>query len=460
MSNDTQTENYNSPDGVVLSNPALPSIGYLAGFAIYDGSINYRDFVESLRETFTVNEETESAQLLAWRNLIPTPRHGGSAFSQAVRSLETKAQRVVHDDPESPITNNKNGMRIKRNGDYGYTTQWTIVALRKNKEYALRRTRRGFIDGQPRQMVIEDTPYRIRKAFPNAAYCREWAASFVESVWDNEHKAPSTDDLRKCVVLEPMKAETIPPDGRFMRLAQERLRDAFVQASISIDDDKMRKKVRNTLKHDYGGILPHASSGGTYFIYDPEKTLLPSLTTLETIVGHFALLANNASRDAMWVEREHPWWETIVTESEHGLEIPVVAHYESGMRILAYGSSAKQLEDIKKMYVSTMQTAQVKYYQVVQKMLQDGQIDEEALALQRDKVNEMLEKSKRELGAETVTLATARYKEVRSALSSRLANVWTPADRVNEAEQDRIMLVFTVLFHLQTKNQLLRKLSE
>jgi hypothetical protein len=71
-------------------------------------------------------------------------------------------------------------------------------------------------------------------------------------------------------------------------------------------------------------------------------------------------------------------------------------------------------------------------------MLQDGQIDEEALALQRDKVNEMLEKSKRELGAETVTLATARYKEVRSALSSRLANVWTPADRVNEAEQDRI----------------------
>jgi hypothetical protein len=434
MSNETQTENYNSPEGVVLSNPSLPSIGYLAGFAVYDGSINYHSFVQSLRDYF---EENEDAELLTYRNLIPTPRHGGSAFSQAVRSLETKAQRIVHDDPASPTTNNKNGMRIKRNGEYGYTTQWSIVALRRNKEYALRRTRRGFIDGQPRQLVIEDTPYRIRKAFPNASYCREWADSFVESVWNDEIKTPSTDALRKCVVLEPMMAETIPPDGRFMRLAQERLRDAFVQASICIDDDKMRKKVRNTLKNDYGGILPHASSGGTYFIYDPNKTLLPDLNNLGTVVEHFATTANSASRDAMWVERDHPWWESL-TEADHALEIPAVAHYESGMRILAYGSSAKQLDDIKKMYVSTMQTAQVKYYQVVQKMLQDGQIDEELLALKRDEVNEMLEKSKRELGADTVTLATARYKEVRSVLSSRLANVWSPAQREDAAEQERI----------------------
>jgi hypothetical protein len=208
MSNETQTENYNSPEGVVLSNPSLPSIGYLAGFAVYDGSINYHSFVQSLRDYF---EENKDAELLTYRNLIPTPRHGGSAFSQAVRSLETKAQRIVHDDPASPITNNKNGMRIKRNGEYGYTTQWSIVALRRNKEYALRRTRRGFVDGQPRQLVIEDTPYRIRKAFPNASYCREWSLSFVESVWNDEIKTPSTDDLRKCVVLEPMMAETIPP---------------------------------------------------------------------------------------------------------------------------------------------------------------------------------------------------------------------------------------------------------
>lgn len=437
MSDETQTEDYNSPDGVVLSNANLPSIGFLVGYAIYDGSYGYASFVESLKESLHGDEESNDNDFeSAYRYKIPTPRHGGSAFSQAVRSLETRAKRVVHDDPDSPTTTNKEGMRIKRNGGYGYTTQWTIVALRTNKEYALRRTRRGYIDGQPRQMVIEDTPYRIRKAFPNASFCRDWTATLVNSVWDNEVTAPSTIELRKCVVLEPMKAQTIPDDGRFMRQAQERLRDAFVQASTSIDDDKMRKKIRNILKEDYGGILPHASSGGTYFIYDPKKTRLKGLGGLAEITEHFALCANNRNRDAMWVEREEPWWGAVEETDES--EIPIVAHYESGMRTLAYGSSAKQLDDIKKMYVSTMQTAQMKYYQLVQKMLKDGVIDEEALKLQRDKVKETLDRSKRELGADTVTLATARYTEVRSALSGRLANIWTPAEREDAKAKARL----------------------
>jgi uncharacterized protein YutE (UPF0331/DUF86 family) len=438
MSNETQTDDYNSPDGVVLSNASLPSIGFLVGFAIYDGSHGYASFVESLRDNLQDDAEgiNDSDFESAYRYMIPTPRHGGSAFSQAVRSLVTRAKMVVHDDPDSPTTNNKEGMRIKRNGDYGYTTQWTIVALRTNKEYALRRTRRGYIDGQPRQMIIEDTPYRIRKSFPNAGFCRVWNRALVDSVWNNEEKAPNVNELRRCVVLEPMKAQTIPEDGRFMRQAQERLRDAFVQASTSIDDDKMRKKVRNILKENYGGILPHASSGGTYFIYDPEKSRLKGLNILEQVTDWFASCANSRNRAAMWVEREQPWWGTVGSAEQS--EIPIVAHYESGMRTLAYGSSAKQLDDIKKMYVSTMQTAQMKYYQLVQKMLKEGIIDEEALKLQKDKVKETLDRSKRELGADTVTLATARYTEVRSALSGRLANIWTPAERESAQEQARL----------------------
>ena len=52
----------------------------------------------------------------------------------------------------------------------------------------------------------------------------------------------------------------------------------------------------------------------------------------------------------------------------------IVAHYESGFRTLAYGSSPKQLEDIKKMYISNMQSAQAKYYQLVHKMLQEEKL--------------------------------------------------------------------------------------
>ena len=301
MSNETQTEDADSQEGVVLANQNLPGLGFLVNYAIYDGSVDLKDFVQAIYETSDIhldavediaeegygeNEERKAAFQNRYQRLIPVPRHGGSAFSQAVRSLATKAKRVVHDDPDNVLTNNPERLRVNRNGSWGYTVQWNILPLRRNKEYVLQRSRRGYIDGQPRQQVVSESLYRIRKAFPNASFTRAWHRDYLEHVWEGA-AMPSVSQLRNCVVLEPMKAEALPDDGRFMRKAQERLRDAFVTSSMSIDDDKMRKSVRGTIV-GAGGILPHASSGGVYFVYDKSKAQLPILNRLSCVIDAFA----------------------------------------------------------------------------------------------------------------------------------------------------------------------------
>ena len=73
---------------------------------------------------------------------------------------------------------------------------------------------------------------------------------------------PSTAELRKCVVMEPMAEGSMPNSARFMRLAPERLRDAFVQACTSVDDDLMRTFVRNQVVR-WGGVLSSGSSGAS-----------------------------------------------------------------------------------------------------------------------------------------------------------------------------------------------------
>lgn len=448
MSNETQTEDADSQEGVVLANQNLPGLGFLVNYAIYDGSVDLKDFVQAIYETSDIhldavediseeeygeNEERKAAFQNRYQRLIPVPRHGGSAFSQAVRSLATKAKRVVHDDPDNVLTNNPERLRVNRNGSWGYTVQWNILPLRRNKEYVLQRSRRGYIDGQPRQQVVSESLYRIRKAFPNASFTRAWHRDYLEHVWEGA-AMPSVSQLRNCVVLEPMKAEALPDDGRFMRKAQERLRDAFVTSSMSIDDDKMRKSVRGTIV-GAGGILPHASSGGVYFVYDKSKAQLPILNRLSCVIDAFATRANSSDRDAMWVERATPWWTTM-TNDDAG-EIPISAHYTSGMRSLTYGSSKKQIDDIKKMYVSTMQNAQAKYYQLVHDMLRKGEIDEEVLEMRKASVLQTLEKAQNDLGADTVELATSRYQEVITGLTSRLESVWTPEERTSQEDKRR-----------------------
>ena len=445
MSEETQTEIANSPDGVVLPNAKAGGIGWLVNYAIYDGSIDLKEFVDTLwrgsghwyegmeiYQPGNINDDGSMAEFRAeYRRFVPLPRHGGSAFSQAVKALETKAQRVVYDDPDEPLSNNEEKMRLKKDGRYGYLVQWNIIPLRKNREYALERSRRGYIDGQSGIQVFSETLYRIKTNFPDAGFTRHWMQEYVAHVWDGA-AAPSTHQLRNTVIVEPMLAESLPADGRFMRQAQERLRDAFVASSTCIDDDKLRKLVRGMITQRMGGILPHASSGGVYFVLDREQTRLSNLNRLQEVVAMFAASANQI-RTAMWADEEIPWWDADRTASEG--ETPVGANYTSGMRTLTYGSSAKELEDIRKMYVSSLQNAQSKYYQLVHEMLRKGEIDEELLMSRKEQALEALRKAQRDMGAETVEAATAQYTEVVTGLTDRLSNMWSVHDRETQEEQ-------------------------
>ena len=452
MSEETQTEIANSPDGVVLPNAKAGGIGWLVNYAIYDGSVDLKEFVnllwlgdsgrlsdaeDGLAENFqpgnTDYDESNGRFRANYRSFVPLPRHGGSAFSQAVKALETKAQRVVYDDPDDPanISNNKERMRLKKDGRYGYQVQWNIIPLRKNREYALERSRRGYIDGQSGIQVFSETLYRIKTNFPDAGFTRHWMNNYVGHVWEGA-AAPSTQQLRNTVIVEPMLAESLPADGRFMRQAQERLRDAFVASSTCIDDDKLRKLVRGMITQQMGGILPHASSGGVYFVLDREQTRLSNLSRLQEVVAMFAASANQ-NRTAMWADEEIPWWDADRTASEG--ETPVGANYTSGMRTLTYGSSAKELEDIRKMYVSSLQNAQSKYYQLVHDMLRKGEIDEELLMSRKEQALAALRKAQRDMGAETVEAATAQYTEVVTGLTDRLSSMWSVNDRETQEEQ-------------------------
>ena len=236
------------------------------------------------------------------------------------------------------------------------------------------------------------------------------------------------------MIVEPMLAESLPADGRFMRQAQERLRDAFVASSTCIDDDKLRKLVRGMITQRMGGILPHASSGGVYFVLDREQTRLSNLNRLQEVVAMFAASANQI-RTAMWADEEIPWWDADPTAYEG--ETPIGANYISGMRTLTYGSSAKELEDIRKMYVSSLQNAQSKYYQLVHEMLRKGEIDEELLMSRKEQALEALRKAQRDMGAETVEAATAQYTEVVTGLTDRLSNMWSVNDRETQEEQQQ-----------------------
>lgn len=433
MSEENLKNEINSENGVVLANTSLPSIGFLVSFAIYDGSVKMDHFVQSMRDDYP-EEHTRVEFNQKFKRLVPNARTGGSAFSLAVKSLQSKGKKVIMDDPEDPLSNNPEKMRVKQNGEYGYTLQWSVIPLERNREYALRKTREGFVDGQPKKQIYESTVYRIRLSSNNAnSFARKWSKEYRAYIWDNGIE-PNTNELRNLVIVEPMKASSIPEDGRFMRLAQERLRDAFVQACTCLDDDKLRKKVRTVLKEGYGGILPHASSGANYFIHDPRKERLVYLERMQEVVTKFSDMANEANTDAMWVAGE-AWWDTNVEGDE---EIPIPSHSRSAMRILTYGSSKAQLDDIKVMYIENMQGAQAKYYELVQQMLKNGEIDEELLNREREKVVKALGKATIDLDTETVTKATATYQEVKTQLSGRLANVWTPNERTSEAERTRI----------------------
>lgn len=448
MSEETQTEIANSPDGVVLPNAKAGGIGWLVNYAIYDGSIDLKEFVnllwlgsghadegvENFQPGNIDHAESNGVFVATYRRFVPLPRHGGSAFSQAVKALETKAQRVVYDDPDGPLSNNKEKMRLKKDGRYGYLVQWNIIPLRKNREYALERSRRGYIDGQSGIQVFSETLYRIKTKFPDAGFTRHWMQEYVAHVWDGA-AAPSTHQLRDTVIVEPMLAESLPADGRFMRQAQERLRDAFVASSTCIDDDKLRKLVRGMITQRMGGILPHASSGGVYFVLDREQTRLSNLNRLQEVVAMFAASANQI-RTAMWADEEIPWWDADPTAYEG--ETPIGANYISGMRTLTYGSSAKELEDIRKMYVSSLQNAQSKYYQLVHEMLRKGEIDEELLMSRKEQALEALRKAQRDMGAETVETATAQYTEVVTGLTDRLNSMWSANDRETQEEQKRV----------------------
>ena len=428
MSESHENVNPTEEGGVVLSNPDLAGLGWLISYCVYDGSVS----LEELRKSLVAEASDEQKAL--YKRTVPEPRRGGSAFSRAVKALETKQQLIVHDDPDAPLTNNKEKMRVKSGGAYGYRVQWNIVTLRRNVEYVLKRTRRGYVEGQPRVQVVEEPLYRIRVSYPSRKFARQWRTQFVNFVWgiDNATR-PSEAELRQCVVVEPMQEGSMPNNARFMRLAQERLRDAFVQASTSIDDDLMRAYVRTVVTNRWNGVLSSGSSGASYFVHDPSKTLRDNIEALSDVLAKFAELGNGTNQEAMWVETLRPWWQTNEEGEVSGSwENVPTARYRSTLTSLVYGSSQAQMRDIRNSFISGLQKSQQNYYQAVRKMLQEGEVDLDVIKSLRKQVEGDFSTAVKVVGKESMEEALSGYSSYVPYLADRLSQVLSPQDEERE----------------------------
>jgi len=422
MSKITDETNEPPAGGVVLSNPRLPSLGHLVNFAIYDGVVEYQTLLDQVA--------TNAEERTSWRTVLPTPRCGGGAFSHAVRALQTKRVMAVHENPDKVLSGNPEGLRLSSGGAYGFHVQWNIIALRRNHEYALRRTCRGFLDGQPREQVREETLYRVRINYPTKKFPRQWGDSFMESVWGTG--SVDVEALRRCVIVEPMQEGSLPHSARFMRTAQERLREAFVQACTCVDDDRLRMVVRNHVK-GAGGILSNGSSGGSYFVYDPDKTRLNSLENVATLVETFDTLTRESNSEAYWTDQVRPWWHTTEIDSLELWELIPEARRVSSVNILGYGSSEAQLQDIRNSFTATLQQVQATYYRKVREMIEHNDVDLDELRTLRQEVTSEFQRAKDVVGEETVKAALSNYSEYVPHLVDRLSVVMSPEDRERES---------------------------
>ncbi len=94
---------------------------------------------------------------------------------------------------------------------------------------------------------------------PAKRSARKWTREYLNHVYESG-PMPDTQILKDAIKMTTMKAESIPENALFMNHAVRRLRSAFVNVSTSIDDDRMRKQVRELVVRERG-ILSSGSSG-------------------------------------------------------------------------------------------------------------------------------------------------------------------------------------------------------
>ena len=141
-------------------------------------------------------------------------------------------------------------MRVRKNGSCGYMVQWNIVPLRKNKEYALHVFVADMLKDNLDSKCLLDSPYRVRVEGENlTAFTRTWRANLVDHIW-GEGTAPDTAQLRKQVIVEPMKDSRYPKTRDLCVLHRSDCENAYITASMSIDDDKIRKNREKALERD------------------------------------------------------------------------------------------------------------------------------------------------------------------------------------------------------------------
>ena len=428
---ETSTNENPTHGGVILDNPEMPSLGFMFNYCIYDGMVNLKALLEHHREGLTDTEWAE--EKLRLRRVLPTPRSGGGAFAQAVKTLQTKKQMRVIEDPNKPLSTNKEGLRLAKGGSYGYRVQWSIIALTRNQEYALRRTKRGFLDSEPQEQVIEETLYRITLEMPAKRSARRWTREYLEHVYENG-PMPDIGILRNAIKMEPMKKETIPDNPRFMNHAVRRLRNAFCEVSVSIDDDRMRKQVRELVVRERG-ILSSGSSGGSYFILDKTKKKLPHLQRISSMVELFAELSEG---NAPWAESRIPWWHTSELEESDDFDVPL-ATYTSFVSIWAYGSSKEHMKDIRNSFVNNLQKKQRSFYESLKKMVETNQMDFDELRKLRSEVLTELKGASDVVGKEFVDKAVEVYSDFGNSIADRFSVVLSPAEREAEDAVNQAM---------------------
>ena len=221
-------------------------------------------------------------------------------------------------------------------------------------EYALERSRRGYIDCQSGIQVFSETLYRIKTKFPDAGFTRHRMQRYVAHVWEGRRARRRQSWEMRCrwTMLGS------PRWRSFYASSARATKDVFVASSTCIDDDKLRL-VRGMITQHMGGIH-HASSGGVYFVLDREQTRLSTWTDFKKSL-QCSLLAQIKFEQLCGQTMKPPVMPRTARKTPLEQTIPPVWERWLMVRL-------QKLEDIRKMYVASLQNAQSKYYQLVHEM--------------------------------------------------------------------------------------------
>lgn len=350
-------------EGYISNESEIPCLGHLGFFAVYQGTVDYSELVDKAEELGMnigdgdkENCHFNDLRRQGWGDYIPSPRSGTKAFGFAVKDLE---YRVGYVDNEAWHDEwGKNRVYIS----------YEVVKVKGRTQFKLVRRYRGFnIERQAWDSITEDL-FRLNYVAPGkGSLLQTWTARYEAQCWkqlpENE-QGVSLNDLSDLVEVVPYDANILV-DNEHLTAITQRLCAAMQRESTTIDQDGLRRVIRNAIRK-HAGVQFGGSSGGVYYIPDAsgKQDYLTELVPFSELINWFGEMNKVVRED----------------DSQRFTEDGVRMNYyapTTTFRLLGYVDSPRQMEYLRQDIAREIGSHVTEYYDDILKMVRET--DEENL---------------------------------------------------------------------------------